>query len=112
MRIVQLANFSGPQSGGLRTALHHLGAGYAARGHEVALVVPGPRRSDEMMPSGVRRITLPAAKIPYTGGYRLVDPSRARAVLTGLRPDRMRSPTGSPCAGWAGGPPTMACPAW
>ena len=51
-------------------------------------------------------------EIPYTGGYRLVDPRRARAVLTGLRPDRMRSPTGSPCAGWAGGPPTMACPAW
>ena len=59
------------------------------KGHEVVLVVPGPRRSDEMMPSGVRRITLPAAKIPYTGGYRLVDPRRARAVLTGLRPDRI-----------------------
>ena len=89
MRIVQLANFYGPRSGGLRTALHHLGAGYAARDHEVVLVVPGPRRSDEMMPSGVRRITLPAAKIPCTGGYRAVDPSRVRALLAGLRPDRI-----------------------
>jgi alpha-1,6-mannosyltransferase len=89
MRIVQLANFYGPRSGGLRTALHHLGAGYVAGGHEVVLVVPGPRRSDEMMPSGVRRITLPAAKIPYTGGYRVVDPCRVRRLLAGLRPDRI-----------------------
>ncbi len=32
MRIVQLANFYGPGSAGLRTALHHLGSGYAGRG--------------------------------------------------------------------------------
>jgi alpha-1,6-mannosyltransferase len=89
MRIAQLANFYGPRSGGLRTALHHLGAGYVAAGHEVVLVVPGPRRIDEMMPSGVRRITLPAARIPYTGGYRALDPCRVRALLDGLRPDRI-----------------------
>lgn len=89
MRIVQLANFYGPRSGGLRTALHHLGAGYVAAGHEVVLVVPGPRRSDETMSSGVRRITLPAAKIPCTGGYRAVDPCRARALLLALCPDRV-----------------------
>ncbi|MGH3706605.1 MAG: glycosyltransferase [Pseudonocardiaceae bacterium] len=89
MRIVQLANFYGPRSGGLRTALHHLGAGYAAGGHEVVLVVPGPWRSDELLPSGVRRITLSAPKIPYTGGYRVVDPGRVRALLDGLRPDRI-----------------------
>ncbi|MGH3521693.1 MAG: glycosyltransferase [Mycobacterium sp.] len=89
MRIVQLANFYGPRSGGLRTALHHLGAGYVAAGHEVVLVVPGPRRAEEMMPSGVQRITLPAPKIPYTGGYRAVDPCRARALLRRLRPDRI-----------------------
>jgi len=46
VRIVQLANFYGPRSGGLRTALNALGAGYAARGHEVVLVVPGDRASD------------------------------------------------------------------
>jgi alpha-1,6-mannosyltransferase len=33
VHIVQLANFYGPRSGGLRTALHHLGAGYVTRGH-------------------------------------------------------------------------------
>jgi alpha-1,6-mannosyltransferase len=89
MRIVQLANFYGPRSGGLRTALHHLGAGYVAAGHEVVLVVPGPRRADEAMPSGVRRITLPAVQIPYTAGYRAVAPGRVQAVLRQLRPDRI-----------------------
>jgi alpha-1,6-mannosyltransferase len=89
MRIAQLANFYGPRSGGLRTALHHLGAGYVAAGHDVVLVVPGARRADETMLSGVRRITLLAAKIPYTGGYRAIDPCRARTLLDRLRPDRI-----------------------
>ena len=111
MRIVQLANFYGPQSGGLRTALHHLGAGYAARGHEVVLVVPGPWRSDEMMPSGVRRIRLPAAKIPYTGGYRMVDPRQARTLLAGLRPDRIEVSDRLTLQG-LGRPHTMAYAAW
>lgn len=89
MRIVQLANFYGPRSGGLRTALHHLGAGYVARGHEVVLVVPGNRKADEIMPTGVRRITLPAPKLPWTGGYRAVDPWRVQILLEALRPDRL-----------------------
>src|SRR5919197_2167661 len=87
MHIVQLANFYGRRSGGLRTALNHLGAGYVASGHEVTLVVPGRRRGDEVMPSGVRRITLPAPRIPGTGGYRVVDPLRVKALLTRLGPD-------------------------
>ena len=87
MHIVQLANFYGPRSGGLRTALHHLGDGYVAAGHDVTLIVPGPHRNDERMPNGVRRITLPAPKIPGTGGYRVVDPVRVKALLATLRPD-------------------------
>jgi len=89
MHIVQLANFYGPRSGGLRTALHHLGAGYRMRGHDVTLVVPGTRPVDERMRNGVRRIVLPAPSIPGTGGYRAVDPWRARAVLERLRPDAL-----------------------
>ncbi|MBB4962812.1 glycosyltransferase [Saccharothrix violaceirubra] len=88
MRIVQLANFYGPRSGGLRTALHHLGAGYAAGGHEVTLVVPGPAHADERL-GRVRRITLPAPRLPGTGGYRAVDPWRVRRLLDHLRPDRL-----------------------
>ncbi len=87
MRIVQLANFYGPRSGGLRTALHHLGAGYAGRGHEVVLVVPGPRSQECTLPGGVHRITLAAARIPGTGGYRVVDPWRVQDLLGGLAPD-------------------------
>ncbi|MFC0115166.1 glycosyltransferase [Kibdelosporangium aridum] len=89
MRVVQLANFYGPKSGGLRTALHHLGAGYCAQGHDVVLVVPGSGYADEPMPNGVRRITLPAPRIPGTGGYRAVDPWRVRTLLTRLEPDRL-----------------------
>ncbi|QWF79852.1 glycosyltransferase [Amycolatopsis sp. CA-230715] len=89
MHIVQLANFYGPRSGGLRTALNHLGAGYVACGHKVTLVVPGPRYADEWLPTGVRRFSLPAPRIPATGGYRAVDPHRVRAVLRRLDPDRL-----------------------
>ncbi|MGI5125874.1 glycosyltransferase [Pseudonocardia sp. CA-107938] len=87
MRIVQLANFYGPRSGGLRTALHHLGAGYAARGHQVVLVVPGPRARRERLPGGIHRITVPAPLLPGTGGYRAVDPWRVQRLLERLRPD-------------------------
>ena len=41
LRIVRLANFVTPVSGGLRTALHHLGAGYLEAGHRPVLLVPG-----------------------------------------------------------------------
>lgn len=87
MRIVQLANFYGPRSGGLRTALHHLGAGYVGRGHEVVLVVPGQRGADERLPNGIRRVTIAAPKLPGTGGYRAVDPWRVTRLLERLRPD-------------------------
>jgi alpha-1,6-mannosyltransferase len=87
VRIVQLASFYGPRSGGLRTALHHLGAGYAARGHEVVLVVPGARSADEVLPTGIRRVTVVAPRLPGTGGYRAVDPCRVQRLLERLRPD-------------------------
>ncbi|MDR1266147.1 MAG: glycosyltransferase [Propionibacteriaceae bacterium] len=41
MRIVQLANFISPTSGGLRRAVDQLGRGYVAAGHQRLLVVPG-----------------------------------------------------------------------
>ncbi len=87
VRIVQLANFYGPRSGGLRTALHQWGGGYSARGHDVTLIVPGPRRGEELLGNGVLRITVPAPVVPWTGGYRVADPRRVADVLRGLRPD-------------------------
>ena len=87
MRVVQVANFYGPRSGGLRTAIDCLGAEYRAAGHEVYLIVPGPLSDARRLPSGVRRISLPARLIPFTGGYRAVLPGPVTALLERLRPD-------------------------
>ncbi len=89
LRIVRIANFVTPVSGGLRTALRYLGEGYAAAGHEPVLVVPGAEWSDESTSQG-RVITLPAPEVPGTGGYRVL-PRRApvEALLTRLAPDRL-----------------------
>lgn len=87
MRVVQVANFYGPRSGGLRTAVDRLGAEYCAAGHEVYLVVPGHRTEHQRLATGVTRITLPARLIPFTGGYRAVLPGPVTALLHELRPD-------------------------
>ncbi|OEJ27920.1 glycosyl transferase [Streptomyces agglomeratus] len=89
LRIVRLANFVTPSSGGLRTALGELGRGYLAAGHEPVLVVPGERESDELTAQG-RVITLPGVELPGTGGYRvLVGRRRLRGLLETLSPDRL-----------------------
>jgi alpha-1,6-mannosyltransferase len=87
MRVVQVANFYGPRSGGLRTAVDRLGAEYSASGHEVFLIVPGPHAGRSRLRTGVIRITMPAMLIPFTGGYRAIMPGPVRALLEVLRPD-------------------------
>ncbi|MGZ4530005.1 MAG: glycosyltransferase, partial [Mycobacterium sp.] len=89
MRVVQVANFYGPRSGGLRTAVDRLGAEYCAGGHEVFLIVPGQRAERSRLHTGVVRITLPARLIPLTGGYRAVMPGPVKALLEALRPDAL-----------------------
>ncbi len=89
MRIVRVANFIAPRSGGIRTALHELGAGYLAAGHEPVLVMPGARASDQLTGQG-RVITLWGPVVPFTGGYRvLLGRRRLAALLRALRPDRL-----------------------
>jgi alpha-1,6-mannosyltransferase len=89
MRIVRLANFVAPQSGGLRTSLRELGAGYLAAGHEPVLIIPGEQDSDQQTPQG-RVITLRAPRVPFTGGYRLLWRRRRLTALLGrLRPDTL-----------------------
>ncbi len=91
MRIVRLANYVGPRSGGMRTALRELGVGYLAAGHEPVLVVPGRLRGrgDEQTAQG-RVITRYGPVVPFTGGYRALLPRRGlAALLTELRPDRI-----------------------
>ena len=87
-RIVQLANFVTPTSGGLRTALSHLSSGYAAAGHEVVQVLPGPVDATTTLPWG-RQVQLRAPELPGTGYRVLPDPRRVTAVLTSLGPDRV-----------------------
>lgn len=89
LRIVRLANFVTPSSGGLRTALDELGRGYAAAGHEPVLIVPGESPGDRRTPQG-RIITLPGPVVPGTGGYRVLTDRRAlRGLLEELSPDRL-----------------------
>ncbi|MGW5781519.1 glycosyltransferase [Streptomyces sp. NPDC003863] len=89
LRIVRLANFVTPTSGGLRTALDQLGRGYLAAGHEPVLVVPGAAASDHLTEQG-RVVTLPGPVLPGTGGYRvLADKRRVRRLLDELAPDRI-----------------------
>jgi hypothetical protein len=89
MKIVGVANFVMALSGGLRTALGCLGAGYLAAGHDPILVVPGERFADEQTEMG-RVIKLPGPELPGTGGYRvLVDRRRVAAQLDRLGPDRL-----------------------
>ncbi len=89
LRIVRLANFVAPASGGLRSALRELGRGYRAAGHDPVLVVPGERADDRETDQG-RVITLPGVPLPGTGGYRvLTDRRRVAALLADLAPDRL-----------------------
>lgn len=69
VRIAQLANFVGPSSGGMKTAVRALGAGYVAAGAQRMLVVPGPcdaRTSTEL--GAVVQLRAPRVG----GGYRLI----------------------------------------
>jgi alpha-1,6-mannosyltransferase len=86
---VRLANYVAPASGGLRTALRELGAGYLAAGHEPVLVIPGPRPSREYTRQGLV-ITVPGVIVPGTGGYRAITTRRPlRQLLEDLAPDRL-----------------------
>lgn len=89
MRIVQLANFYGPQSGGLRTALDAIGRRYGDAGIDRVLVVPGESDTDRTDGSG-RRITLRGRRVPGGGGYHVItDRRRVEDLLAELGPDRV-----------------------
>lgn len=89
MRIVHVANFYSPRSGGIRTAMHAMAGQYLARGHEPVLVVPGPRDGVSHV-DGVRVVSLAAPRVPFSGGYRaVVEPGKMRGLLETLAPDRL-----------------------
>jgi alpha-1,6-mannosyltransferase len=87
--IVQAANFVAPRSGGIRTTLDALGAGYLAAGHRRVLLVPGERDAEEATAAG-QRVTLRGPPLPSSGGYRvLAGRRRVVRLLERLRPDRL-----------------------
>lgn len=89
MKIIHIANFYGPKSGGIKTTLHNLGLGYRREGHDFIYVVPGKKFSRETNEFG-GCITLPSWVIPFSGGYRVIRSSRqVRTVVQALNPDRI-----------------------
>lgn len=89
MRIVALANFYAPHSGGLRTFIDQTGRRYRDIGHQRILLVPGPSDRDSETAAG-RRIVVRSPRLPGRGGYRvLVNRTRVLDLLAELRPDSL-----------------------
>ena len=89
MRIVHVANFYGPSSGGIKTTLHELGRGYLKYGHEFIYIVPGPRYIKEQTPFGLK-ITLPSFTLPASGRYQIIRSNKQLLnLLEFLNPDRI-----------------------
>jgi alpha-1,6-mannosyltransferase len=84
MRIAQLANFIGPSSGGMKTAVEALGRGYADAGADRLLVLPGPVDARTSTEHG-EVVQLRAPRVG--GGYRLIlEPWRVIDVLERFGP--------------------------
>lgn len=103
MRIVQAANFVAPASGGIRTTLRQLAAGYTAAGHEVVQILPGACDATRVRPDArVRQVRAP--RLPGTGYRIITEPWRITALLDEEQPDRLEvhdRATLRPLARWA-----------
>lgn len=85
MRIAQLANFIGPASGGMKTAVAAIAEGYVAAGADRLLVVPGP--TDATFETDLGDVVQLRAPKVGTAGYRLiVEPWRVLDVLERFGP--------------------------
>lgn len=73
MHILQLANFYGSTSGGLRVALDELAGRYLASGAQVTTVIAGKRNRRTVDKSGRTFVELRARMLPgRMGGYRMI----------------------------------------
>ena len=89
MKIIHVANFYGPKSGGIKTTLHNLGIGYRSEGHEFIYLIPGKKFARESNEYG-GCITLPSWVVPFSGGYRVIRSTRqVKSILHALKPDRL-----------------------
>ena len=86
-RIVRLANFYSPTSGGLRVSLERLGTGYVSAGHDVTTIIPGEIDSESAAPWG-RMVSLSSPRLPGGYDYRiLLRRRRLTEVLEAAAPD-------------------------
>ncbi|GAB3934850.1 glycosyltransferase family 1 protein [Kribbella albertanoniae] len=102
LRIAQLANFVGPTSGGMRTAIEHIGQGYVDAGADRIVITPGERDEIVETESG----TVVRVKAPkVSGGYRLITtPWNVIDVLKKFQPTTVEISDKStllPVARWA-----------
>lgn len=89
MKIVHIANFYGPKSGGIKTTLNNLGIEYTRLGHEFIYVVPGKKFGRERNEMG-SCITMPSIPLPFSGGYRIIRSThRLKTLLGALAPDKI-----------------------
>jgi alpha-1,6-mannosyltransferase len=98
MKILDLGEFYSERGGGVRSYATALMEAAAERGHEVVLVAPGPRDSDESVRGG-RILRYRAPRMPYDGTYHF--PYRIglmRRWVRGLSPDVLQ--LGSPYLPW------------
>ncbi len=88
MHILQLANFYGSTTGGLRVALDELAAKYLAAGARVTTIVPGRRNRQSTDAFGRTIVELRAPLVPGLGGYRMiVNTAAIERMIDELRPD-------------------------
>ena len=112
LHIVQVANFYGPRSGGLRTCLQALGRGYLAAGQHFSAVVPGEQDATVETDFGTLH-TVRSPVVRLLGDYRVIVRTRSvRRLLERLGPDRLEVSDRSTLHGlgiWAGrrGIPTV-----
>ena len=86
-RIVQVANFYGPKSGGLKTSMVEIAKQYSRSGIECLQIVPGHSYSRSNT-NYSELITIPGWRIPFSGGYRvIIGTKKIKSLLTEYRPD-------------------------
>jgi alpha-1,6-mannosyltransferase len=102
LRIAQLANFVGPTSGGIRTAIEQIGQGYVEAGAERIVITPGDK--DTVVETELGTIVR-VKGVKVTGGYRLITtPWNVIDVLKKFRPTTVEISDKStllPVARWA-----------
>jgi alpha-1,6-mannosyltransferase len=89
MKILHIANFYGPKSGGIKTTIHDLGKRYQEAGHQFTFVVPGIHLSQTTTAYGTA-LYLSSRELPFSGGYRIFKSKREiKQAIIMNKPDRI-----------------------